>query len=302
MIKSVDEYLSLLRKELAGSDAAVVQDALADAEEHLRTALAQAINGNPNASEAEALPAIVEKYGSPPEIAAAYRQMEARLPAGLGRYTYAGHRSVFSRFFGVLADPRAWGALLYLLLSLAIGIVFFTWAVVGVSLSLGLSVLIVGLPFAVLFLLSIRGIAFIEGRLVEALLGVRMPRRRMFSDDRTGFWKRIKDLFTQRITWTALAYCILRLGLGIVYFAVFVLLVGLSIYLIAMPITVGILDMPAYIILGNTEYLATTWSIPFFFLLGMLLLTATMHLTKLVGRGHGALAKFMLVSKKDWED
>jgi hypothetical protein len=34
----------------------------------------------------------------------------------------------------------------------------------------------------------------------------------MFSDDRTGFWKRIKDLFTQRITWTALAYCILRLA------------------------------------------------------------------------------------------
>jgi len=121
----------------------------------------------------------------------------------------------------------------------------------------------------------------------------------MFSDDSTGFWKRIKDLFTQRITWTALVYCILQLGLGIVYFAVFVVLVGLSIYLIAMPITVLVLNMPAYIILGDTEYLATTWSIPFFFLLGMLLLTATLHLTKLVGRGHGALAKFMLVSKKD---
>jgi len=299
MIKSVDEYLGLLRKELAGSDAAVVQDALADAEEHLRTALAQAINGNPNTSEAEAIPAIAEKYGSPQEIAAAYRQMESRLPAGLGRTAYTGQRSILSRFFGVFADPRAWGALLYLFLSLAIGIVYFTWAVVGVSLSLGLSVLIVGLPFAVLFLLSIRGIAFIEGRLVEALLGVRMPRRRMFSDDSTGFWKRIKDLFTQRITWTALAYCILQLGLGIVYFAVFVVLVGLSIYLIAMPITVLVLNMPAYIILGDTEYLATTWSIPFFFLLGMLLLTATLHLTKLVGRGHGALAKFMLVSKKD---
>ncbi len=126
-----------------------------------------------------------------------------------------------------------------------------------------------------------------------------MPRRRMFSDDRTGFWQRIKNLFTQRVTWTALAYCILRLGLGIVYFTVFVLLVGLSVYLIAMPITVLVLDMPAYIILGDTEYLAEAWSVPFFFLSGILLLTATMHLAKLVGRGHGALAKFMLVSKKD---
>ena len=84
MVKSVDEYLSLLRKELAGSDAAVIQDALADAEEHLRTALAQAISGNPNTSEAEAIPSIAGKYGSPQEVAEAYRQMEARVPAGFG--------------------------------------------------------------------------------------------------------------------------------------------------------------------------------------------------------------------------
>jgi hypothetical protein len=298
MIKSVDEYLGLLRKALAGSDAAVVQDALADAEEHLRTALAQAIDGNPNTSEAEALTAIADKYGSPQEIAAAYRQMEVRLPASLGRPTYARQRSLLSRFFGVYADPRAWGALLYLFLSLATGIAYFTWAVTGGALSLGLLVLIIGLPLAVLFLLSIRGIAFIEGRLVEALLGVRMPRRLRFSDRKIGWWPKIKNLFTERTTWTALVYCILQLGLGIAYFTVFVVLVGLSVYLVAMPITVLVLDMPAYIILGDTEYLAETWAIPLFVLLGVLLLTTTMHLAKLVGKGHGALAKFMLVNDK----
>lgn len=35
MIKSVEEYLELLKAELRGSDAATIQDALADAEEHL---------------------------------------------------------------------------------------------------------------------------------------------------------------------------------------------------------------------------------------------------------------------------
>ncbi len=263
-------------------------------------ALAQAISGNPNTSEAEAIPAIAEKYGSPQEVADGLQANGSPRSCRLWQIrARRAIRSILSRFFGVFADPRAWGALLYLFLSLGTGIVYFTWAVIGVSLSLGLLVLIVGLPLAVLFLLSIRGIAFIEGRLVEALLGVRMPRRRMFSDDTTGFWKRIKNLFTQRITWTALAYCILQLGLGIAYFTVFVVLIGLSVYLIAMPITVLVLDMPAYIILGDTEYLATDWSVPIFFLLGVLLLPATMHLAKLVGRGHGALAKFMLVSKQD---
>ena len=299
MVKNVDEYLALLRKELAGSDAAVIQDALADAEEHLRMALAHAVSGNPNTPQGEAFSAIADRYGSPQEVATAYRQMESRLPTGLGRATNPGRQSLLSRFFGVLADPRAWGALLYLLLSLWIGIVYFTWAVVGISLSVGLLVLIVGLPLLALFLLSIRGIAFIEGRLVEALLGVRMPRRRMFLDDTTGFWNKIKNLFTQRITWTALVYCILKLGLGIVYTVVFGFLLGLSVYLIALPITVWGLQMPAYVILGDTEYLATNWSIPFFFILGVLLLPATMHLVSLVGKGHGALAKLMLVSKQD---
>ena len=39
MITSVEEYLNKLRKELAGCDPATIQDALADSEEHIRTAL-----------------------------------------------------------------------------------------------------------------------------------------------------------------------------------------------------------------------------------------------------------------------
>ena len=54
---------------------------------------------------------------------------------------------------------------------------YFTWAVVGASLSVSLLILIIGVPLLVLFLGSIRALAFIEGRMVEVLLGVRMPRR-----------------------------------------------------------------------------------------------------------------------------
>ncbi len=298
MVRTVDEYLRLLRQELDGSDPAVIQDALADAEEHFRGALSQAMANRPGTSEADAVPAIAEKYGSPQEIAAAYKQLEGRLASGPGRRAHTGRWSVFSRFFGVFSDLRAWGALLYFLLSLGTGIAYFTWAVTGISLSLGLIVLIVGLPLAALFLLSVRGIAFIEGRLVEGLLGVRMPRRPRFPGEKTGLWQRIRNLFTQRITWTALAYCFLQFGLGIFYFTVFATLVGMSIYFIALPITVLVFDMPAYIVVGNTEFQAVTWAIPFFVVLGVLLLTATMHLARLMGRVHGGLAKVMLVNDK----
>ena len=43
MLKNVDEYLLELKKELKGSDSALIQDALSDAEEYLRTALENAL-------------------------------------------------------------------------------------------------------------------------------------------------------------------------------------------------------------------------------------------------------------------
>ena len=39
MINSIDIYLESLKKELKGCDNATIQDALSDAEEHLRTAI-----------------------------------------------------------------------------------------------------------------------------------------------------------------------------------------------------------------------------------------------------------------------
>ena len=50
----------------------------------------------------------------------------------------AARKSALGRFFGVVADPRTYGALFYMLLSLATGIFYFTWVVTGTSLSVGL--------------------------------------------------------------------------------------------------------------------------------------------------------------------
>ena len=188
MIQNIEQYLSLLKRELSGCDRATVQDALSDAEEHLRTALNN-VKADGNVCEADVLAQVIEKYGVPEEVAKAYREIEHRLAPALSRPSYTDEpektegkdeRPFLRRFFGIFADSRAWGACLYLLFSLATGIVYFTWAVTGISLSAGLLVLIIGLPFAGLFILSVRGIGLVEGLIVEALLGIRMPRRPLF--------------------------------------------------------------------------------------------------------------------------
>jgi len=58
---TVEQYLDALRSALKGADKALVQDALYDAEEHLRAELAQ----KPGENEAGVLAGIVSSYGAP---------------------------------------------------------------------------------------------------------------------------------------------------------------------------------------------------------------------------------------------
>src|SRR3984885_10724584 len=77
--RSIDAYLAQLRAALAGQDPALVQDATYDAEEYLRAEIA----AHPDKSEADVLELIASTYGAPEEVAAAYRETEAKVKEAL---------------------------------------------------------------------------------------------------------------------------------------------------------------------------------------------------------------------------
>lgn len=294
MSNPVDEYLIKLKTALQGCDQATVQDALADAEDHLRTALSKAKEIQPGPDEAGSLDAIIEEYGSPEEVAAAYREIERRLPPTLAPAPQSADRSLWLRIFGVVVEPRAWGALLYMLISLLTGILYFTWAITGLSLSVSLIILIIGLPFLFLFLLSVRGIALVEGRIVEALLGVRMPRRSIFVDKNKGFWARLKELVSSWLVWKTLLYMLLMLPLGIIYFTIFVTLISLGLGMVVLPFVQLFIHLPL-ITINSVRYFVPFWQMPFWAAAGALVLLASMHFAKLVGWVQGSFAKLMLM-------
>ena len=306
-MKTTDElifnYLDVLKAELKGSDKATIQDALADAEEHLRNALESEKTDKKDLVESEALARIIKEYGEPAEIAEAYQTWETSLPAALAatpaarRTSASTNGKVYPGFFGVFADPRAWGGLVFMLISLATGIIYFTWAVTGLSLSLGVMVLIIGIPVAILFLLSFRGIAFLEGRLVEALLGERMPRRASFTDSSLGWKERLKLLLTGKSTWLSIIYMILMLPIGIIYFTVMVTLISLSLGLVAAPIAGIFFNVPVMMI-DNADFYweLPTYLTPLLAVLGVALVTSTLHVSRWVGKIHGKFAKALLVS------
>ena len=297
MASTVEGYLAELRTALAGADPALVQDAVYDAEEYLRSSSAEA-GGTP-----EAVAAAIDAYGTPEEVAEAYRQAETTVAAALRRPKPAVHPSAFGqsplgRFFGVIVDPTAYAALFYCLLALLTGIAYFTVVVTGLSLTLGLMILIIGIPLALLFIAIIRAISLAEGRIVEGLLGVRMPRRPRMAGVQGNLWERIKSWLTDYRTWTTMLYMLLQLPLGIIYFTLIVTGLATSLALVASPILQRVYHVPMFVD-GNYGYYTHPAALPFVMALGVLGFFLTLWLAKGIGFVHGMWAKTMLVGRFD---
>ncbi len=297
MFNTIEEYLDALKSEMKDADPALLQDALADAREHLSTALAEAGESSPKTKESDALRKVIEEYGTPEETASAYNEVERRTSPALKQTIKP--RSALGRFFGVYADPYAWGALLYMLIAFVTGIFYFTWAVTGVSLSISLLILVFGFPLALLFLLSVRGLALLEGRLVEALLGVRMPRNPLFSHQYMKWFDRLKALLTDKVTWVMLVYMLLQFVLGTVYFVLIVTVLSFSLSFIVSPFFMAFWDLHGQFIVNNNDLrdILPKWSYPLLVLFGILLWTGFMNLAKGIGQLHGKMAKWMLVQE-----
>ena len=295
--RNIPDYLEHLRRALAGADPALVQDALYDAEEYLRSELAE----NPGRSEAEVIASVAGSYGAPEEVADIYRDTEVRVQTALRPPAPPRRSSALGRFFGVAADPRTYGAMFYAVLALATGIFYFTWVVTGISLSLGLSVIIIGIPFVILFLGSVRLLSLVEGRIVETMLGERMPRRPLYADRDVPLLRRIGGMFTDPRTWSTLVYMLAMLPLGIVYFTVAVTLLTLSLSLVVAPPLAAFGAFDNWTMsggwIGYWEPSTTFgfWELPLLFVCGVVLLFATLHLLRGLGRMHGAIAKHLLV-------
>ncbi len=291
--ETVREYLDQLRRALKGAPAGLIADALADCEEHLNSEISQ----NPQLDPRPVLASVIETYGTPAEIAEEYRDMEAAISGPFPKSEQPKERRY--GFFNVINDPRTYGALLFMLLALPTGIFYFVWTVVGISLTVGLAILIIGVPFALLFIASVRVLSHVEGRIVEGLLGVRMPRRlRAQNPGEETLLSRVKDALVDSRTWSSMLYLLLRLPLGVVYFV-------LAIVGITVPVSVvggsilSLITNESHIQIPDVPWLDhllhTAPGLMLLVALGVILFFITLHVARAVGLMHAKLAEILLV-------
>jgi len=175
------------------------------------------------------------------------------------------------------------------------GFIYGIWGLVGGAFSLLFLIFIIGVPLVGLFLLSIRILALMEGRIVETLLAVRMPRKPIFVQKGLSWSQKFKALILESHTWKALLYLILRFPLGIVYSIGTAFLLSFSIKFALYPVWYFWLNRSLLHL--RQPYFPPEGLIPLVSLVGILMFFLTLHLVRWLGRQQGHLAKYLLVRK-----
>jgi hypothetical protein len=146
------------------------------------------------------------------------------------------NESLLGRFFGVVARPRTWTSVLFNMLAFPLGLFYFVFFVIGLSVGLGLVIIWVGIPILLLVVGAWWLFAAFERLQAEYLLGADVAGSSRPWEDVEGIWGKVKAHFGSASTWKDLLYLFAKLAFGIVSFAVMVTLAAVEAWLVALPI------------------------------------------------------------------
>ncbi len=199
-----------------------------------------------------------------------------------------------NRFFRVVIRKQSYLNVLYLLLSFPLGMTYFIFLVVGLSLGIGLAILWIGLIVLVLVFGAWIGFMAFERVVANAMLGEQIPPIRKPVPAGSSMWQRFKILFTSRTTWLGFIYLLLKFPLGIFSFTVVVSFFVSSLALVASPLIYrfAIIDLGFLVVSNLPEALLAS-------LFGLLLWPVSLHVCSWLAWASGRFARVMLSPPQD---
>jgi len=205
-----------------------------------------------------------------------------------------------SKFFKVITQSQTYLSIFYLLFSSVLGIFYFIFLVIGISLGLGLMITLLGAPILFGTLLLWRVFAGFERQLIKNMLSIDISFVPI--EQPQGTWKKVQTYLSDSFTWKSLAYLFIKFPLGIISFVVLVTLLSVSLGLIATPMLyhlneIGILQGTFCIITSGTNNFCLTDSYFTTIIagaIGIFLLFVFLHALNGLARISGLLAKSML--------
>ena len=198
-------------------------------------------------------------------------------------------RSSLRNPFRLFISPEPWLALIFMLLSFAVGLFWFVVLVTLIATGAGMSITLVGLPLLAGTLILWTYGARLERLRVNSILGTHIenPYRPLPQGSN---WQRFKTRALDPHTWLDLLYLFLLFPIGIAEFVIAVTTVSFVGGLVSMPLYYRIADGP---VIGS-YHINTLPAALAGFVVGCILLFLVPYVFVGVGRGHAWLARMLL--------
>lgn len=141
----------------------------------------------------------------------------------------------------VYTDPATYKNVAYMFSSFPLGLAYFIFFVVGMSLGLGLAVILVGIPILLFMFAATKGLAAFERKLAAGLLDADIEPRRHASQGRS-----LAQRIFNRSTLAELLFLMLKFPLGLASFVLSITLVATTLGLVTAPLSyqVGTINAP----------------------------------------------------------
>lgn len=200
-----------------------------------------------------------------------------------------------SKFFGVIAESQTYLNYLYLFLAFPLGVIYFIFLVVGISVGLATLILWVGL----LVLLIVVGgwwlLAGFERVMAINLLHVDIPPMTTpRSEKAQTSLEKLGAFLSNPVTWKGLIFLLLKFPLGIISFVVLVTLTAVTLVLITSPFTYHFVQPEIWFWGGGVWRIDTLGEAFAGMVLGFLMIFISLHIFNGLAWISGKIAQFLL--------
>ncbi len=139
-------------------------------------------------------------------------------------------------FFSVLGEKQTYLNLVYILFAFPLSVFYFTLTITGLSLSLGLLILVAGFFIFIGTLIMVQGFRWLDVQLTRVFLGTTIAIEKEESQE-PGFSNFIKRLFGDGSTWKSFIYYLLiKFPLDTIIWSVTIAFIAVTLDLLLAPI------------------------------------------------------------------
>ncbi len=205
-------------------------------------------------------------------------------------------QNIFRRFFGVILAGKTYLNLIYLFLALPLGLIYFLFLVVGLSVGFATLIILIGVALLAIVVAGWWGFANLERQMANHLLGESIPPLSSPEAPGKSLGESILAHFSNPLTWKSLLFLFLKFPAGIITFTVLALLFSITGFFSTAIITFSFFDLSVELTRDLSWQIDTIGEALLCLPLGILFGFISLHLCNLLARLSGRFTRAMLTA------